>query len=91
MEGSEFKFNNGKSFKIKESSNCSVKNVIYVIKCRGCGLEYIGETGDKLRNRVTVHNQQDENLRVLKVSKHLAACPKTDPKYEFFPFYKMTN
>ena len=35
---------------------CEVKNVVYVIKCRGCGDEYIGETGNFLRRRVTVHN-----------------------------------
>ena len=35
-----------------------VKNVIYVVKCSGCGEEYIGETGNFFRKRVTVHNQQ---------------------------------
>ena len=49
--------------------SCDVKNVIYVMKCRGCGEEYIGETGNFLRKRVTVHNQQirDPSTRMLKV------------------------
>ena len=32
------------------------------MKCRGCGEEYIWETGNFLRKRVTVHNQQIRDL-----------------------------
>ena len=37
---------------------------------------YIGETGNFLRRRVTVHNQQirDPNTRILFVSEHLNVC-----------------
>ena len=38
--------------------DCTVKNVIYVLVCNGCKEFYIGQTGDKLRNRKTVHIQQ---------------------------------
>ena len=72
--------------------SCDVKNVIYVMKCRGCGDEYIGETGNFLRKRVTVHNQQirDPRTRMLKVSEHIDICANTlNPKYYIFPFYKM--
>ena len=62
--------------------DCTVRNVIYVIKCRGCGKYYIGETTN-LRNRVTLHNQhiRHENLRMIPVSGHLASCSNSDPKY----------
>ena len=51
---------------------CEVKSVVYVMKCGGCGDEYIGETGNFLRKRVTVHNQQirDPKTRILFVSEH---------------------
>ena len=71
---------------------CEVKNVVYVMKCRGCGDEYIGETGNFLRRRVTVHNQQirDPNTRILFVSEHLNVCAQQmNPKYHIFTFYKM--
>ncbi len=58
IEGNTFNFNSGKTFTIFESMSCDVKNVIYVMRCNGCRKEYIGETGDFLRKRVTVHNQQ---------------------------------
>ena len=59
---------------------------------RSCGEEYVGETGNLLRQRVTVHNQQirDPRTRMLKVSEHIANCAYTfNPKYKIFPFYKM--
>ena len=73
--------------------SCGVKNLIYVMRCAGCGLEYIGETGD-LRKRVTVHNQQirDPRVRVLKVSAHIDACASScTPKYHILPFYKINK
>ena len=72
--------------------SCDIKNVVYIMICRGCGEEYIGETGNLLRQRVTVHNQQirDPRTRILKVSEHIANCAHTfNPKYKIFPFYKM--
>ena len=93
IEGTQFEFQCGKTFIIKYNATCAVKNVIYVIRCCGCKKEYIGETGDFLRHRVTVHNQQirDENLQHLQVSKHLANCPTTEVRYQIFPFYKLNN
>ena len=66
------------------------KNVIYVIQCRGCNEQYIGETVN-LRNRVTLHNQHIKHaeLRKIPVSQHIAECSDPDPKYFIFPFYQM--
>ena len=57
IEGNSFLFKYGAFLEIKQSMSCDVKNLIYVMRCAGCGLKYIGETGD-LGKRVTVHNQQ---------------------------------
>ena len=88
-EGSTFDFK-GQKFSVTSNMDCTVRNVIYVIKCRGCGKYYIGETTN-LRNRVTLHNQhiRHENLRMIPVSGHLASCSNSDPNYFIFPFYKM--
>ena len=40
--------------RISSSYRCSTTNLIYVITWAGCGHNYIGETGDVFRNRVTV-------------------------------------
>lgn len=92
LEGNSITFNCGRKFDVHESMNCEVKNVIYVMKCRGCNEEYIGETGNYLRRRVTVHNQQirDPKTRMLYVSEHISICAgDMTPPYNIFPFYKM--
>ena len=81
---------NGKIFNVNSDMTCTVKNVIYVIECRGCNKYYIGETNN-LRKRTTLHNQhiRHENLRMIPLSGHIASCSRNDPQYFMFPFYKM--
>ena len=72
--------------------SCDVKNLIYVIRCSGCHEEYIGEKGDTLRHRVTVHKQQiiDVSTRILYVSGHIDHCARNKPiKFKIWPLYKI--
>ena len=87
IEGSCLKLKD-KTFHVKEHMNCTVRNVLYVLICNGCKEFYIGQTGDKLRNRKTVHEQQirDPSTRQMPVSKHIDNCCKTQPKFSIFPF-----
>ena len=74
--------------------NCTPVNLIYVITCAGCGHNYIGDMGDVLRNRVTVHKQQirDPHTRMLGVSKHIDECAEgLTPQFTIFPFYKILS
>ena len=88
-EGSLANFK-GKLFKVKDDMSCKSKYVIYMIQCRGCDEQYIGETVN-LRNRITLHNQhiRHAELRKIPVSGHIADCSDQDPKYFVFPFYLM--
>ena len=54
----EYVFQCGKTFNVKTTMSCEVRNLIYVIRWGGCQEEYIGETGDTIRHRLTVHRQQ---------------------------------
>ena len=89
IEGSTITLQN-KTFHVKEDMDCAVQTVLYVLICNGCKEFYIGQTGDKLRNRRTVHDQQIRipSTRQLPVSAHVDRCCSTDPKYSIFPFYK---
>ena len=71
--------------------SCTVKDVIYVIECRGCGEYYIGETNNLQNKGTKLHNQhiRHENLRMILVNGHIATCSEKDLKYFMFPFYKM--
>ena len=51
LEGNSIEINCRRKFYVHESMTCEVKNDVYVIKCRGCNEEYIGETGNCLRRQ----------------------------------------
>ena len=89
-EGNSYNFN-GKVFYVNETMSCDVKNVIYVMKCNGCKELYIGQTGDKLRTRRTIHAQQirDPSTRQIPLSEHIDNCSQNNPKFQMFPFFKM--
>ena len=92
FEGNSLTFNCVTKFKIHENMSCDVKKLIYAMQCRGCGEEYIRETDNILRRRITVQNQQirDPRTRMLKVSEHIDNCESTlNPNYYVFPFCKM--
>ena len=44
-----------KSRYISKYITCKKSNVIYLITCRSCKLQYVGETGRKVRNRMYGH------------------------------------
>ena len=74
--------------------NCTSTNLVYEMTCAGCGRNYIGETGDVLRKRVTVHKQQirDPRTRMLGVSKHIGKCAvELTPQFTIFLFYKILS
>ena len=56
--------------------------------CIKCEAQYIGETGNELKTRMTVHRQQIKHadVRHLKVSKHMFECNRG---FTVFPFYKL--
>ena len=89
MEGSSVSFRD-KTFKVNDNLTCKAEKVIYVIQCRGCNEQYIGETVN-LRNRVTLHNQHIRvpELWKIPVSGHIADCSDREPNYFMFPFYQM--
>ena len=66
---------------------------LYVIKCNGCKELYIGETGDKLRTRRTIHAQQkrDPSTRQIPLSEHIDNCSRSIPKFKCFLSFKCTQ
>ena len=72
--------------------DCEVRDFIYVIICNGCNENYIGESGDSLRNRAAVHRNQIllKHKRKLFVSNHIYHCAKDRiPMFKICPFYKL--
>lgn len=77
---------NGTQIKLNANMNCNSQCVIYVIQCKICLQSYVGETGNILRHRITVHRQQITHVHysILKVSSHLRSCGGS---FNLFPIY----
>ena len=53
----------GKVFKVNFHASCKSSNVIYLITCRRCGLQYVGEMGQPLHMRINGHRYDISHWR----------------------------
>ena len=64
--GSTFSSNvTGKSYNVRcngKNMNCGTTNVIYLISCRKCPVQYVGETSQTLRCRFNNHRSRLKQL-----------------------------
>ena len=60
--------------------DCNSCNLIYLITCRKCALQYVGETCQKIRDRFRIHNacmgnpDKDQNCRILSEHFNKGSC-----------------
>ena len=54
-------FSTGETRPIKSNLTCETKNLIYVIQCNHCNLQYIGETKRRLKDRFNEHRRTTDN------------------------------
>ena len=50
-------YSTGQTSKIKSHITCETSNVIYIIQCTKCNLQYIGETKRRLKDRFNEHRR----------------------------------
>ena len=89
LEGNSVKLKNGTTIKINANFECSSRNLVYIAICSGCNEYYIGETGDKLSTRFSIHRSQGRlgaSLTPVQADIHFRTCGKD--KYKVFPFYR---
>ena len=53
-------YKTGKTYKINFDLSCASQSVIYLISCKVCGIQYVGETTRKMRDRWTGYRQNFE-------------------------------
>ena len=51
----------GETRSIKSNLTCDTKNLIYMIQCNRCNLQYIGETKRRLKDRFNEHRRTIDN------------------------------
>ncbi|XP_069110165.1 uncharacterized protein [Argopecten irradians] len=65
----------GAIFKIKSSITCTTPSVVYVIECRKCGIQYVGQTSNNIQERMRGHFYDIKNANEYKqVSRHFSTC-----------------
>ena len=55
---------NGNTFRIRATGNCKSRNVVYLIECKLCHLQYVGETQNALHIRMNGHRSEILDKRV---------------------------
>ena len=45
----------GEKYSVKQFMTCKTQNLVYLIQCKRCGQQYVGQTGRALKERVNEH------------------------------------
>lgn len=70
---SDFKSSStNRKYKIKGDLTCKSSNIVYLITCKKCGIQYIGETGRPLRDRVNNHISNIRKSTNTPIAQHFA-------------------
>ncbi|XP_019616014.1 PREDICTED: uncharacterized protein LOC109463602 [Branchiostoma belcheri] len=57
-------------YNIRAHITCRTKNIIYMIQCKKCGMQYVGETGQTLANRLNGHRSSIKTDKDTPISAH---------------------
>ena len=69
----------GQKFTTMKNTNCQSSNIIYLINCSTCGIQYVGQTKKRLLTRFQGHHFDIKNQNDTTVSRHLNKCPSSQP------------
>ncbi|KAK6172572.1 hypothetical protein SNE40_016201 [Patella caerulea] len=61
---------NGKIYRINNHLDCNTKFIIYLITCKNCRIQYVGQSGNSLRVRLYGHNNDIKKFNDTPVAKH---------------------
>ena len=69
----------GHKFTSMTNINCQSSNVIYLITCTTCGIQYVRQTKNRLLTRFQGHYYDIKNHNDTTVSRHFNKCPSSLP------------
>ena len=72
---------NGKTFTSMKHVNCQSSNLIYAISCIHCGIQYVGQTKNRLLTRFQGHFNDIDHDRDTTVARHLNRCKPHLPNF----------
>jgi len=59
-----------KIYSVKTTTNCNTQNIVYLITCSKCRLQYVGETGRSLKDRLNNHRSDIKLKKTTAVALH---------------------
>ena len=77
---------NGKTYTSMTNVNCQSSNLIYLISCNNCGIQYVGQTKNRLLTRFQGHFNDIAHDRDTTVARHLNRCELTINENKLKPF-----
>ena len=75
----------GVIYNIHQNLNCNSRNVIYLITCRTCGIQYVGETKTRFRERINNHKSAINNRYDNSVARHYNSPGHSLGSFEVLP------
>ncbi len=70
---------NGIAIPLKQNLDCQSKDIVYLIECSNCGIRYVGETSQKLKDRINQHRSDIKRKQYTTVATNLAQhCPNIE-------------
>ena len=87
-------FSTGESHPIKSNLTCETKNLIYMIQCNHCNLQYIGKTKRRLKDRFNEYGRTIDNPNNIStpttVAEHFLSTPNhTSNDMQLIPIEKI--
>ena len=83
-----------KSYSVVSSAStmdCATENVVYLISCRRCGVQYVGETNQKLRSRFNNHRNRLKSMTNLYLYNHFSSDGHNEGDMCIMPIEKIED
>ena len=71
--------------------NCNSSNLIYLITCKLCGLQYIGETKRKLKDRLNDHISNIRTNKITAIALHFKTLYHSITHLQIIPIELINN
>ena len=90
--GSTFKSTTyNKLYNIKANCNCSTNDIVYLITCKLCSIQYVGESGQNLRDRMNNHKSTIRTHKRTPIALHFNSLNHTINHLSVIPIEVLTN
>ena len=75
-------------FKLRQNLNCNSSNIIYLIQCKECVKQYIGQTKRSLRLRTNNNRADIVNNRRTTIANHFNTAPCSIEDFQITPIFQ---